>query len=260
MIIHDPSKGHRALLGFLDGDQGAHSHATLMVRDLDAIFGVSPPTSDRSDYARVVIDENVLGKRTAAARKHTLHNLVNLYGMDRGLPTFRIFRWLWEQEVEGRPLLALLCAVARDPLLRGSVDVVLDAQLGELVASTALAATVTRPLTPLTKRAIGTRMLSSWAQSGFLDSPRRRIRARPLATPAAAAYALALGFMEGGRGSLLLSTSWTRLLDHPAGDVLALVRQAARRGWVEYRAAGDVMDLRVEALFTEDERGWCDGQ
>ena len=35
---------------------------------------------------------------------------------------------------------------------------------------------------------------------------------------------------------------------------------ARRRGWVEYRAAGDVMDLRVEALFTDDERGWCDGQ
>jgi len=42
--------------------------------------------------------------------------------------------------------------------------------------------------------------------------------------------------------------------------VLGLVRQAARRGWVEYRAAGDVMDLRVDALFTDEERGWCDGQ
>ncbi|HMV68361.1 MAG TPA: hypothetical protein PKA64_16050 [Myxococcota bacterium] len=231
-----------------------------MVRDLDAIFGATRPDAAPADYARVVVDENVLGKRTAAARKHTLNNLVNLYAMDPGVPVFRIFRDLWEQDPEGRPLLALLCAVARDPLLRASVEAVMDAPMGKPLASATLAATVTRPMTTATKKAIGTRMLSSWAQAGFLDTPRKRNRVHPRATAGVAAYALALGFMEGGRGSLLLTTPWTRLLDCPTDEVLALVRQAARRGWVEYRAAGDVMDLRVEALFTDDERGWCDGQ
>ena len=258
--MNQATTSHRARLGFLDGERGAHSHATLMVRDLDAIFGATAPAATPADYARVVVDENELGKRTAAARKHTLNNLVNLYAMDPAVPVFRIFRELWEQEPEGRPLLALLCALARDPLLRGSVEAVLDAPLGKPLSSLTLAATVTRQMTPATKKAIGTRMLSSWAQAGFLDTPRKRNRIHPRATAGAAAYALALGFMEGGRGSLLLTTPWTRLLDCPTDEVLALVRQAARRGWVEYRAAGDVMDLRVEALFTDDERGWCDGQ
>ena len=66
-----------------------------MVRDLDAIFGATRPDAAPADYARVVVDENVLGKRTAAARKHTLNNLVNLYAMDPGVPVFRIFRDLW---------------------------------------------------------------------------------------------------------------------------------------------------------------------
>jgi hypothetical protein len=251
---------NRARLGFLDGDRGAHSHATLMVRDLDVIFAATEPSATPADYARVVLDDNALGKRTAAARKHTLNNLTNLYAMNPAVPLFRIFRELWAQEAEGRPMLALLCALARDPLLRASVDVVLDVPSGTPLSSLTLAGTVTRPLTDATKRAIGTRMLSSWAQAGFLDSPRRRIRRRPGATPAATAYALALGFMEGGRGALLLSTRWTRLLDCPADAVQGLVRQAARCGWVEYRAAGDVVDLRVDRLFSDEERGWCDGQ
>jgi hypothetical protein len=258
--MSETTTARRKRLGFLDGDRGAHSHATLMVRDLDAIFAATVPTAAPADYARIVVDENVLGKRTAAARKHTLHNLVNLYAMDPTVPVFRIFRSLWAQEPEGRPLLALLCAVARDPLLRASAEAVLDAPLGKPLASATLAATVTRQMTPATKGAVGTRVLSSWAQAGFLDTARKRNRVHPRATPAVAAYALVLGFMEGSRGSLLLTTTWTRLLDCPADEVLAFVRQAARRGWVEYRAAGDVMDLRVEAMFTDDERGWCDGQ
>ncbi|MBK8265324.1 MAG: hypothetical protein IPK80_28845 [Nannocystis sp.] len=258
--VNKGSTSHRAQLGFLDGERGAHSHATLMIRGITSIFASTSPAATPADYARVVVDENLLGKRTAAARKHTLNNLVNLYAMDPSVPVFRIFRELWEQDPEGRSLLALLCALARDPLLRGSVQTVLETPLGERLPSSALAATVTRQMAPATKKAIGTRNLSSWAQAGFLDSPRKRNRVRPRATPGAAAYALALGFMEGGRGSLLLTTSWTRVLDCPADEVLALVRQAARRGWVQYRAAGDVIDLRVEALFTDDERGCCDGQ
>lgn len=258
--MNQGTTGHRARLGFLDGERGAHSHATLMVRDLDAIFSATSPTATLEDYARVVVDENTLGKRTTTARKHTLNNLLNLYALDPAVPVFRVLRELWGQEPEGRPLIALLCAIARDPLLRASVDVVLEAPLGKPLASASLAATVSRPMTSATKKAIGTRMLSSWAQAGFLDSPRKRNRVLPHATPGAATYALALGFMEGGRGSLLLATRWTRLLDGSGDEVLALVRQAARRGWVEYRAAGDVMDLRVEAWFTVEERGWCDVQ
>ncbi len=231
-----------------------------MIRDLHALFGATGVAASMHDYARVIVDENVLGKRTAGARKHTLNNLLNLYALDRAVPVFRIFRDLWEQDPDGQPLLAMLCAVARDPLLRASVGAVADTPLGTPLASATLADTVTRDMTPATKKGIGTRMLSSWAQAGFLDTPRKRNRIHPRATAGTAAYALALGFMEGGRGSLLLTTPWTRLLDCPTDEVLALVRQAARRGWVEYRAAGDVMDLRVEALFTDDERGWCDGQ
>lgn len=257
---HRFALSHSARLGFVAGEHGAHSHATVMVRDLETLFKATVPNAGLADYARLVVVENILGKRTAAARKHTLNNLVNLYALDPRVPVFRIFRELWHRESAGRPLLALICAVARDPLVRGSAQIVLDLSPGLTLNSGTLAASVGRQMAPATVNAIGARLLSTWAQAGFLNSARRRMRIRPGATPGAATYALALGYMEGSRGSLLLTTPWTRLLDSPPDEVLSLVRQAARHGWIGYRAAGDVMDLRVEAWFTNEERGWCNGQ
>jgi hypothetical protein len=254
------SIGHRARLGFRDGEKGVHSSRSLMVADLRTLFDAVPPDGGLSAYRAAVVDENVLGKRSETTRKHTLRKLKALYGLDPSIPVFRVFRRLWEEDSDARPLLALMCAVGRDPLLRSSVDTVLDMALGEEAQVNRIEEGVGTRFSASTLRSIGVRILSSWTQAGFLQSTTNRLRVQAPATPGAAAYALALGFMEGGKGSLLLSTLWARLLDRSTDDVLVLVQQAARRGWVVYRAAGDVMDLRVEGLFTDEERGWCDGQ
>ncbi len=202
----------------------------------------------------------MLGKRTATTREHTVRKLKALYGLDPAVPIYAVMRRIWQEDADGHPMLALLCAVARDPLLRASVDTVLDTPLGAEVTRENLDATVRASFSRSTRDAIVSHLASSWTTAGFLSGGMTKTRTRARATPGAAAYALALGFMEGGRGSLLLTTPWTRVLDCPTDEVLALVRQAARRGWVEYRAAGDVVDLRVEGFFTDEERGWCDGQ
>ncbi len=237
-----PLTSNRERLGFRDGDKGTHSSRTLMLAELSAVLASVPPESGMADFRRAVVEENLLGKRTVTTREHTVRKLKALYGLNPALPVYRIMRGLWDEDPEGQPLLALLCAVARDPLLRGSVDQVLELADGAVITPDALGATVHRPLAATTRRSIGQNLASSWAQAGFLAGVMTKTRTRATATPGAAAYALALGFMEGHRGSLLLTTPWTRL------------------GLVEYRAAGDVMDLRVDALFTNEERGWCDGQ
>lgn len=251
---------HRERLGFRDGDKGTHSSRTMMLGELGTLLDAAPARAPRSRLRELIVDENLLGKRSAGNRLTTFQRLSELYALDVAVPVYGLMRRLWDEDPEGRPLLALLCAGARDPLLRGSAGLVLDAPEGTVVTPDELAATVHRPMAPSSHAAIGRRLASSWSQAGFLAGLTSKTRTRARATVGVAAYALALGFMEGGRGSLLLTTPWTRLLDCPTDEVLALVRQAARRGWVEYRAAGDVMDLRVEALFTDDERGWCDGQ
>lgn len=254
------STGTRQRFGFRDGNRGTHSSRTLMLNELSTLLDAAPPGATRDQLRALIEDENVLGKRSAGNRHSSFKRLSELYGLDPAVPVYRIMRRLWEDEPAGRPLLALLCAIARDPLLRASSETVLDAAVGTVLTPMALGATVHRPLAVTTLRSIGQNLASSWAQAGFLSGIMSKTRTRPKATPGAAAYSLALGHMEGGRGSLLLTTPWTRLLDSSPDELLNLVRQAARRGWVEYRAAGDVMDLRVDALFTDEERRWCDAQ
>ncbi len=251
---------NRERLGFRDGDKGTHSSRTMMLGELGTLLDAAPPEAPRSRLRELIVDENLLGKRSAGNRLTTFKRLSELYALDVAVPVYRLMRRLWEEDAEGRPLLALLCAVARDPLLRGSAGLVLEAPDGTVLTPHELAATVHRPMATSSRIAIGQRLASSWSQAGFLAGVTNKTRTRARATPGAAAYALALGFMEGGRGSLLLTTPWTRLLDCPPDEVLSLVRQAARRGWIEYRAAGDVMDLRVEALFTAAERGMFDAE
>jgi hypothetical protein len=254
------AKSHRESLGFRDGEKGTHSSRTLMLNELEQVLAATPPEATIADFRRAVVEDNVLGKRTTTTREHTIRKLKALYGLNPAIPVYRVMRRIWADDPEGRPLLALMCAVARDPLLRASVSIVLEAPLSSEVDSKELATTVRPAFSTSTREAIVSHLVSSWTMAGFLTNTSVKTRSRAHATPGAAAYALALGYMEGTRGRLLLSTSWTRLLDRSPEEVLTLVQHAARRSWVEYRAAGDIMDIRVEALFTDEERVWCDGQ
>jgi len=231
-----------------------------MLAELEQVLAATQPEAGVADFRRVVVEENVLGKRTATTREHTVRKLKALYGLDPSVLVYRVMRQFWTEDPDGHPLLALMCAVARDPLLRASVPAVLDAPLGSAVTHDEIAATVRVSFSTSTREAIVSHLASTWTMAGFLADTAIKTRTRARATAGAAAYALALGYMEGGKGSLLLTTLWTRLLDRPADEVLALVQHAARRGWVEYRAAGDVMDMRVDARFTDEEKGWCNGQ
>ncbi len=253
------SQNLRARLGLRD-EGGTHSSRTLMLAELRQLLAVTEPDAVMADFRRAVVEDNALGKRTATTREHTVRKLKALYGLDPSLPVYRILRDLWDQDTEGQPLLALLCGVARDPLLRASVEVVLDTPQGDPVTAAMLEATVSQRFSPKTRHSIGVNLASSWMQAGFLTGVQHKVRARPHTTVGAATYALALGAMEGRRGSLLLDTPWTRLLAVSSDELLTLVQKAAQRGWVQFRGVGNIIDLRLPALFTQTEQRWCDGQ
>ena len=56
-----------------------------MLRELSLLLQAAPIEAPRAACARLVIDENCLGKRTAATRKSSLQRLRELYGLDRRL-------------------------------------------------------------------------------------------------------------------------------------------------------------------------------
>jgi hypothetical protein len=238
--------------GFRFGDKGTHTSRTIMLSELsDLLEGVSED-AERSDYAKAIIDDNTLGKQTTATRRLTNQRLGELYGLDPRLPLFRTLRRLWTVDQEGRPLLALLCALARDPLLRSTATAVLALPVGaELVRATFLSAI---------REAVGNRLNdsildkvarnagSSWSQSGHLAGRVRKIRQRVTPTPGSIALALWMGGLEGLAGEQLLACRWTRVLDRSPEGLVEFVLQAKQLGLVHARIGGGVVEIDARRL------------
>src|ERR1035438_1262655 len=104
--------------GFRWGQKGTHTSRTIMLDELRAVLAHCQPGATRDEYLSAINEDNCLGKRTAATRKLSSQRLSELYGLDPEVPLFRVMRRFWYVDKEGQPILALLLALARDPLLR----------------------------------------------------------------------------------------------------------------------------------------------
>jgi len=100
---------------------------------------------------------------------------------------------------------------------------------------------------------VGSNVYASWTQSGHLAGGKIRKRAHPAVSPEAITYALLLGRLVGARGPLLFSTFWTALLDAPRDTLYDLAAAASRRGWIDMRRAGSVVDVGFSKLLTPAE-------
>ncbi len=223
-----------------------------MLADLGELFAAVPPEADTEAYAEAVVDENALGKQTAATRRHSLQRLRELYALDPRLPIFRVLRRLWQVDVSGRPLVALLAATARDPLLRLAAPVVVDLPAGdELVRSDLLARL--RPvladrLNPASLDKLARHLGSSWTQAGLLEGRVRKFRVDVAPTIGAVAFALWLGWLGGRAGAGLLASSWTRLLGLGGPAALPFALAADRAGLLRARAMADIVSIDPSAL------------
>jgi hypothetical protein len=228
-----------------------------MLAELRRLLDVNPVDATHEEYRTSIIAENVLGKGTASARLWSWKKLRELYGLDPRKAVFRCLRALWDNDLGGRPLLAVLCASARDPLLRMSARVILKAPVDSVVTSEEFAQAIHEAAPDRFKagtlRSIGQNLYASWTQSGHLAGGRIRRRRHPVVTPEATGYALVLGRLTGARGQLLFSTFWAGLLDAPTERLFELAAGASRRGWIDLRRAGSVVEVRFPKLLTPDE-------
>ncbi len=238
--------------GLRFGARGTHTSRTMMLAELTELLAGVEEEADRAAYAAAIVDDNLLGKQTAATRRLTNQRLGELYGLDPCIPLFRILRRLWTVDAAGRPLLALLCALARDPLLRATAPPVLALPPGaELVRTNLLDAL---------REAVGTRLndavldkvarnaASTWCQAGHLHGRVRKIRRPVVSTPGSAALALWLGSLEGLAGEQLLNCGWARLLDHHGHALLPAALQAKQLGLIHARAGGGVVEIDTRPL------------
>jgi hypothetical protein len=197
----------------------------------------------------------VLGKSTTESRRRTLRYLKELYLLRPDSILFRALRDLWTDDPAGQPLLACLCALARDPLFRASTPAVLSVDPGDIVTSTELAAAVETAFpgryNEATLAKIGRNTFSSWEQSGHLEAVvrTRKVRHRAACTPATVAYALMLGQLEGIDGVALFDTFWTRVLDWPSSHVVDLATTASQRMLIDFRQSGGVTEIAFSELL-----------
>ncbi len=233
--------------GFVGEPGGVHTSKTMMLADLRHLLAACPVTATPEEYRAAVIDDNVLLKQTATTRYKTHKLLRQLYTLDLHVVLFRALRRLWDADDESQPLLALLCALARDPLLRATAEPIADTPVGQILTPEILAAQINDTFpgrySGATVSTTGRNIASSWQQSGHLQGKFRKVRAQATAGPAATAYALLLGYLCNERGMALFTTPWARLLDAPPGALDAQAFAASQRGWLDYRRIGDIADI-----------------
>jgi hypothetical protein len=59
----------------------------------------------------------------------------------------------------------------------------------------------------------------------------------------------------GGRGERLFHTLWARVLDAAPHTLHEQAQSAAQRGWIEYRRAGDVVEVGFRHLMRAFQQG-----
>lgn len=253
------SRDEAERIGLRFGDKGTHTSRTMMMEELRAVLTATDTAAGREDFAEAVIEGNILAKPTLSTRRLSNQRLGELYGLSPELPLFRILRRLWTIDEAGRPLLALLTALARDPLLRASAEPVLSLPPGGELNRDATAHGIRDAIdgsrfNDATLAKVVRNVASTWAQSGHLIGRTFKKRQRVKATPAAVALALYLGHVTGFRGADVLSSPWVTVLDCSPSVAQDLAFQAKRLGLIDLQAAGDVFALDTRRLDPWRER------
>lgn len=245
-------------LGFRFGDKGTHTSRTLMLDELAALLRQCPAGAARGDYVRALVEENCLGKHTVSTRKLSLQRLTELYGMDPAVPLFRLLRFFWDADEKAHAQLALLSALARDPLLRATAPVIFGLKPGDELArqqmTDALAQAVASRLNDATLDKVVRNTASSWTQSGHLEGRGRKRRVRIVPTPASTAFALLLGFLMGNRGRKLFETVFSRALDRDVDELTSLAMDAKRLGFLDIKSGGGLTVISFDGILNEQEK------
>lgn len=220
---------------------------------LQQLLSAVPRHAEQEAYEHAALVDNVLGKDTVGARKRTFRYLRELYLLRPDSILFRALRDLWADDPRGQPLIAGLCALARDAAFRASAGAIFDSDPGDALTNTHFGDAVARIFPDTynepTLAKIGRNTFSSWEQTGHLEhgAKHEKIRRRPTCTPAAIAYALMLGHLQGGRGDALFDTFWARVLDQPRSHLFELAAVASQRSLIDFRHSGGI----TEVGFTE---------
>ncbi len=241
------------------GTKTTHTSRTMMFEELSELLGTVPAGSARADYEAAVVEENCLGKTTTSNRRLTFQRMCELYALDAETPLFLVLRRLWGLDPDGRPLLALQCALARDTVLRSTSPFILAMPAGAELAHDEYMASirehVDNRLNDGVLDQVRRNSSASWSQSGHLEGRVRKRRKLVGAPFGAVAFALWLGSLEGRVGDDLLASFWMRHFDAPPNAIIEAVLRAKQAGLVYASIGGGVVQIDASPVFRPTQLG-----
>lgn len=244
--------------GFSFERGGAHTSRTMMLEDLRVLLShVERSDAEKGSYLQAIMDENCLGKRSAKTRMLTYRHLVELYSLDKNNILFRTLRYFWHRDVDGQPLLAMLCAYARDTIFRSSAQFILKFPEGAVIQRESLEDYIDAQepgrFSKATLKSTAQNINSTWTKSGHLQGRARKVRSCARATAGSVAYALFLGYLTGVRGNLLFQTEYIKILDCSCMKAVELAEEASCKGWISVKRVGDVIEVLFPNLIKQEE-------
>ena len=231
-----------------------------MFLEMRALVNEMPLAVNKDDFARVIVEENVLEKPTLSSRKKSLRHLTELYGLD---PSKALFRGLWtlgHGDLEALPQLCLVSAYARDPQLRHSFELIRTLRPGEVLERSTMEQHLENGFpgrfSPAMKKSMAQNVNTSWTVGGHLAGKARKIRRWPEPRPLSTAYALLVGYLTGLRGEQLLGSAFADLVAANRSALQAALSLAAARGLFSLKQAAGIVEFDFSPLLTPEEQAY----
>ena len=248
--------------GFNFARGGAHSSRTIMLGELTALIShVNRSDATKEDYLHAIENENCLGKRSGKTRILTYRHLTELYSLDPSVTLFRTLLYFWQRDLSARPLLALLCAYCRDSILRSTAEFILRSPEGVTITRDSIEQLIEdkypERFSKTTLKSTAQNVNSTWTKSGHLSGRVRKVRSTAAPTAGSVSYALMLGYLTGVRGANLFASEYTRLLDCSIARAMELAEEASRKGWINFKRIGDVIEVLFPSLLVSQEMEWA---
>ncbi len=242
-------------LGFKNNKGGAHAARTMMLEELRTLLDyVRDDERSLLAFQRAIEDDNCLNKRSGKSRSLTFRHLIDLYALEPDVLLFRGLTYFWQRDESAQPLLALTMSLARDGLLAAAAPFIWKAEPGSTISRDSVEQNIASRdpdrFSPATLKSVAQNINSSLTQSGHLVGRVKKTRQQATPTAGSVAYALLLGYATGVRGPELFKTLYMQAQDVPAESCIALAEEAARKGWINFKRVGDVMEVAFPNIIT----------
>ncbi len=230
-----------------------------MLDELRSLLCVVPAEAGIDRYWQAILSDNILNKSTASNRERTFQFLRRLYSLDFQVCIFREMRRLLHCATEDQKLLISLLAMAREPLLRACLGMVLKVRVGESMGRATFEAWI-RAFAPGRYSesmfvSFSHNLYASFYQFGYLgeSTSKARTRMKPKSGIASVTYAAFLDWLLGRSGLLLLEGEYSKALDLDSDEHLELLQAAGRKGLLKVAWSGGVLDLEFPGFLNASE-------